>query len=376
MDDEIKSSGAQDAPVRKRRKKKKRLASRYYLPLLFLVFGLLLAASLLAYNGVTNYNAVYKPEDTQSYTIVVEPGMSGKAIAEMLQEKGIIGNAGKFRKRAKLLGIAELFQAGEYQLSPSMSTEEIYYALQNARRESVKFTVNEGLFIREVADKLVRDGLIADVRDFYSACEDDYDYWFLPESTQPDPTGTLSAKANRLEGYLFPDSYEVFKDASAHDIIDKMLSQFGKVYGEDFKNRAEKMGMSTAEIVTIASMIENETRVDQEREKVSSVIYNRLRIGMPLQIDATVQYCMGERKARVLYADLETDSVYNTYKVPALPAGPISSPGKASLEAALYPAETDYLYYVLKSADSVEHNFAVNGTEFNAYKQQYLNTLK
>ena len=97
---------------------------------------------------------------------------------------------------------------------------------------------------------------------------------------------------------------------------------------------------------------------------------------MPLQIDATVQYCMGERKARVLYSDLETDSVYNTYKVKALPAGPISSPGRASIEAALYPAETDYIYYVLKSADSIEHNFAKTGAEFNSYKQQYLNSLK
>ena len=359
-----------------RRKRKKKIA-RYYLLILFLIFGLSLAAALFAYNKLTKYNEVYKPDNTQTYTITVNPGMTGKQIAEMLQKEGIIKDSGKFRKRAKVLGLDVLFQAGEYQLSPSMSTEEIYDALQHAKRETVTFTIPEGYFIRQVGEKLANDGLIASAEDFYKACEDDYNYNFLPDESQcvADPTGTLNARANRLEGYLYPETYQVFKDASAHDIIDTMLAQFGKIYSDDYANRADKLGLSTQEVITIASMIERETMVDLEREKVSSVIYNRLDIGMPLQIDACVQYCLGEHTDRVLYEDLEIDSPYNTYRNNGLPIGPICSPGKASIEAALYPAETDYIYYVLKPDKSGEHNFAATSSEFTKYKKLYLDSL-
>lgn len=359
-----------------RRKKKKKI-TRYYLLILFLVFGLSLAGALLVYNKTIHYNDVFKPDDTQTYTVTVNPGSTGKQIAELLQKEGIIKDSSKFRKKAKILGIDVLFQAGEYQLSPSMSTDDIYEALQHARRETVTFTIPEGYYIRQVAEKLVNDGLIASVDDFYKACEDDYDFDFIPNEADcaSDPTGTLSARANRLEGYLYPETYNVFKDASAHDIINTMLSQFAKVYSEDYATKAKALGYSTQQIITIASMIERETMVDLEREKVASVIYNRLNIDMPLQLDACVQYCLGEHTDRVLYEDLEINSPYNTYRNKGLPIGPIASPGKASIEAALYPAETDYIYYVLKPDKSGEHNFAKTSTEFTKYRQQYLNSL-
>ncbi len=359
-----------------RRKRKKKL-TKYYLLMLLLVFGICLAGALFIYNKTIKYNEIYKPEDTNTYTITVESGMTGKQIAELLQEKGIIENSSKFRKRAKILGIDKLFQAGEYQLSPSMSTDDLYYALQNAKRETVTFTIPEGYYIKQVAEKLYTEGIIRSVDDFYSACEDDYEYDFIPNEADctGDPTGILNARANRLEGYLFPNTYQVFKDASAHDIINKMLSEFNNVYTKDYENKAEKLGYTTQEIITIASMIERETMIDDEREKVSSVIHNRLNSGMKLQIDATIQYCLGKQKDRVLYSDLEIDSPYNTYLVDSLPIGPIASPGKASIEAALYPAETDYLYYVLKPDGSGGHNFAKNSKEFENYKKQYINSL-
>ena len=359
------------------RKKRKKKLTKYYLIFLFLIFGICLAGALLVYNKTIHYNDVFDSSDTQTYTITVASGSTGKQIAELLQKEGIIRDSSKFRKRAKILGIDTLFQAGEYQLSPSMSTEEIYEALQHARRETVSFTIPEGYYIRQVAQKLVSDGLIASEEDFYKACEDDYNYDFIPNEAEcvSDPTGTVSARANRLEGYLYPETYNVFKDASAHDIIDTMLAQFAKVFSTDYANKAKKLGYSTHEIITIASMIERETMVDSEREKVASVIYNRLNIGMPLQLDASVQYCLGEHTDRVLYEDLEVDSPYNTYKNKGLPIGPISSPGKASIEAALYPAETNYIYYVLKPDKSGEHNFAETSTEFTKYRNQYINSL-
>ena len=359
-----------------RRKKKKKL-TKYYLIILLLVFGISITAAILVYKKLTSYNEVFRADDTSYYTFVVEPGMTGKQIAEKLQSQGIIKNSSFFRKRAQVLGVDKGFQAGEYQLSPSMSTEEIYEALQHARRETALFTIPEGYYLRQVAAKLKTDGLIASEEDFYKALEDDYDYDFIPDEKDcvGDPTGTLNARANRLEGYLYPNTYEVFKDASAHDIIDKMLSGFKNIYKDDYAKRASSMGYSMQDIITIASMIERETMVDLEREKVASVIYNRLDIGMRLQIDACIQYCLGEQKDRVLYSDLEIDSPYNTYKVDGLPAGPIASPGKASIEAALYPAETKYIYYVLKPGNTGEHNFATNSTEFTNYKNQYLNSL-
>ncbi len=355
--------------------KKKKKLTRYYLLILFLVFGLCLCGALFVYRGLTNYNDICDPDDTEYYTVTVNPGMTGKQIAVLLEEEGIIKSAAKFSKRAQIIGVSSLFQAGEYQLSPSMSTDELYEALQNARRKTVSFTIPEGYSLKLTAEKLVSDGLISSVDEFYSALEDDYDYWFIPDELYGDPTGVISARGNRLEGYLAPNTYEVFEGANAHDIIDKMLSGFNKTFTEDFKKKAESMGYSVQEIVTIASMIENETQVSLEREKVASVIYNRLNIGMKLQLDACIQYCLGEHKDRVLYSDLEIDSPYNTYKVDGLPAGPICSPRTESIEAALYPAETDYLYYVLKPDNSGEHNFAKTADEFSKYKQQYINSL-
>lgn len=355
--------------------KKKKKITRYYLLILLLIFGLVLAGALFMFRYIQNYNVVCDPNNTEYYTITVSSGMTGKSIATMLEEEGIIDSAKRFSKKAQLIGVSSLFQAGEYQLSPSMSTDEIYDALQHARRETVSFTVPEGYTLKQVGEKLAEDGIVSSAADFYAALEDDYDYWFIPEGQYADPTGTISVKGNRLEGYLAPNTYEVFADADAHDIIDKMLSGFDNIYTDDLKARAEELGLSTQEVVTIASMIEGETKVDLEREKVSSVIYNRLKINMKLQLDACIQYCLGEHKDRVLYSDLEIDSPYNTYIVDGLPAGPICSPRAASIEAALYPAETDYIYYVLKPDNSGEHNFAETAEEFNTYKQQYLNSL-
>ena len=137
-----------------------------------------------------------------------------------------------------------------------------------------------------------------------------------------------------------------------------MLAQFHSVWTEEWQARAKELGYTPLEIVTIASMIERETSVDFERPIVAGVIYNRLEQGMMLQIDATIQYALGEQKDRLLYSDLEIDSPYNTYKIQGLPPGPIACPGAACIEAALYPEESDYLYYRTKNDGTGEHYFA------------------
>ncbi|MBR6025453.1 MAG: endolytic transglycosylase MltG [Firmicutes bacterium] len=358
------------------RTKKKKKSSGGLLILLLVVIAAAVAAVFFL-KGSGDYNVVKDPSDTSYQSFVIESGMSTKSISKKLYNQGLIPNATRFQKKAQKLGYDKRFQAGEYQLSPSMSTDEIMETLQHAKRETKRFTIPEGYYICQVAAKLVKDGLIASEEEFYKACEDDYDYWFVSDANirEKDPTGTVSARANRLEGYLYPNTYEVFADATAHDIVDKMLSGFNSVFTEEMKKKAEKMGYSVQDIVTIASMIERETMADSERAKVASVIYNRLNINMALQIDACIQYCLGEQKDRVLYKDLEIDSKYNSYKYPGLPIGPIASPGKASLEAALNPDSTNYYYYVLKPDNSGTHNFAETLEQFNKYKQQYINSL-
>ncbi|MBP5750803.1 MAG: endolytic transglycosylase MltG, partial [Firmicutes bacterium] len=176
------------------------------------------------------------------------------------------------------------------------------------------------------------------------------------------------------------ETYRVPVGATAHDIVERMLDQFDAVFTPLWEaaggtEGGKVNGLSVHEMVTLASLVERESKAATDRDKIASVIYNRLEIGMKLQIDATVLYALGEWKDRVLYSDLEVDSPYNTYRDAGLPAGPIASSGEASLEAAMNPASTDYIYYVLKGDGSGEHNFAEDAATFEQYKAEYLNSL-
>ena len=330
------------------------------------------------FTSMKNYNEAADPSDTAVVDFVVEKGASTTKIAEQLEEAGLIKSAKTFQYKTRLNAMDGTFQAGTFELSPSMTMDEIIVALQHAKvRETVRFTIPEGYHLRQIAEKLANEGVIESPQAFYEALDKSYDYWFLDGkgSGYGDPTGTLSAHQNRLEGFLFPDTYEVYKDVTPQEIIDKMLARFDEIMTQDMESRMAAMDLDVNQLVTIASMIERETKVASERPTVASVIYNRLDIGMKLQLDCTIQYALGEVKERVLYSDLEIDSPYNTYKVDGLPAGPIGAPGKSSLEAVLDPDTTDYIYYVLKPDGSGQHNFAATYKEFEKFKAEYINSL-
>ncbi len=357
------------------RKKKSRL-----IPVLILLLVILSIAIILVrshYVSSKNYDEVFDPSSDQSFAVNIPSGASTKRISQILEESGIIESAWKFSLKARLNGLDGKFQAGDYMLSASMSTSEIMEQLQCGKSATVKFTVPEGYTIRQTASKLVEQGIIGNVQEFYDACGDEYYYDFLNGiESEPDPSGTLDARQNRLEGFLFPSTYEIYAGSDAHSIIDRMLSQYAIVYErcrESIDERAA--GLSAKEVATLASLIEKESAVDEDRALISSVIYNRLKKGMLLQIDATVLYSLGEWKERVLYSDLEKDSPYNTYKYKGLPVGPISSSGEASIYAALHPETSKYLYYVLKPDKSGAHNFAEDYTTFEKYKREYLNSV-
>lgn len=340
---------------------------------------LIIGAGILfvAYTHVKNFNEAFDPQSTAEVDFLVPSGAGTQKIGMLLEEYGLIADYRIFKYKSRFLGYDGSYQAGDFRLSPSMTMEEIMQALKKAEAHTLRFTVPEGFSIKQVGEKLAEKEVISSPEEFYAACENDYDYDFLKdvEIKYGDPTGTVSPKANRLEGFLFPETYDVYADAAPEDIINTMLSQFEKVWTELAK-KAEERSQTVYEIVNIAALIERETKTEEERPLVASVIYNRLEIGMKLQLDCSIQYALGETKERVLYSDLEIDSPYNTYKVEGLPAGPIASPGKASLEAALNPSETDYLYYVLKPDGSGKHNFAKTEAEFQKYKQEYINSIK
>lgn len=337
---------------------------------LLAVFALAYIVASHVYSDLLNYNEAADPGDTGVYSVTIPQGASTQKIAEILHESGIIADIRKFKLKSRLSGLDGKFQAGEYSLSPSMLTEEIMALLQSGKSVTVRFTVPEGLTVKQTAEKLVSEGIVASEEDFYAACASDWDYWFLEGiSASAGPGGSVPAEANRLEGFLFPETYEVYEQAPAEDVVRVMLEQFDKVFTPLYE--ASDKSLSVHDAATVASLIERESRIDGERDEIASVIYNRIDIGMPLQIDATVLYALGEWKDRVLYSDLEVDSPYNTYKYAGIPAGPIASAGEASLSAALEPADSDYLYYVLKADGSGEHNFAEDYETFLKYRDEY-----
>ncbi len=330
------------------------------------VVALALLSLGMSYLYIRGYDKAADPGSEERIELTVAPGMSTTAIASALAEQGLIENAFLFKQKSKWLGYDGRYQAGTFDLSPSMTMEELMVALMDARRESVRFTIPEGYTIRQTAAALAEAGLVEETEFLRVLEEEDFDFRFMSQ------TGEGS---DRLEGFLFPDTYEVFAGASERDIAEKMLTRFDEIFEDEYYDRAEEMGRSVREIITAASLVEEETRAPKERKRIAGVLYNRLEIGMKLEFCSTVQYLLGEAKERLLYSDLEIDSPYNTYKYAGLPPGPISSPGEECIVAALYPEETDYLFFVLKSYGSIEHNFAVTGQEFYRYKDEYIKSL-
>ena len=300
--------------------------------------------------------------NTDMITVTVESGSSTEQIGQLLAEKGIIESGNQFRLWSRIKGYDSRYQAGTYSLSPSMSFEEIAEIIVGGAVDTFSFTIPEGYTIEQVADTLSEQG-VADREKFMELLKTgDFDYAFL-EGAQDNE--------NRLEGYLFPNTYTLAVGAAEEDIINVMLSQFEKEVTQEYYDKAESMGYTINEIITIASIIERESMVNEERPLVASVIYNRLDAGMPLQMCSTVQYILGEPKAILSNADTQIESPYNTYLNPGLPPGPICSPGIAAIDAALNPEDTDYLYFVLSEKLDGTSNFSSDYSEFLRDKDAY-----
>lgn len=317
---------------------------------IFVVLALTIAASVVS--AALAFNALTGPYDKGSteYEIVDIPKGSyiGKA-AGILHENRLIRSELLFRVVAKLEGDPGI-KAGRYKIFRSYSNSEILRLLEEGKvyNDSIAVTIPEGFEGYKIAERLEKLGLASKAR-FMELIEN-------PKEFESRITFIRGENLSSLEGYLFPDTYFFKKGTSEEDMIVEMLERFEDVYGQSYQKRQLEMGKSLNEIITMASIIEREAKKDSERDLVSAVFYNRLKIGQRLQSCATVQYILMERKQNLTDADIQIESPYNTYKYEGLPPGPIASPGKKSIEAALYPANVDYLYFVAKKDGS--HTFS------------------
>jgi UPF0755 protein len=321
-----------------------------------LVLAIILGSLLYVWNGLRPTAASETP-----IRVTIDKGMRGSKVANLLEQNGLIRNSFLFSAWMKLKDEGSKFQAGVYELTPGMTRDQIVAKLNSGdivAAASVRFTIPEGFTVQQIADRLAKTANVS--KDSFIRAAADPAKWTGSAWTSQIPKDAHLRYP--LEGYLFPDTYEVRNGSSEADIINRMLSELDKKLDqlpEDWQTTLQERGMTVHQMLTIASLVEREVVVDKERAVVSGVIQNRLAKKMPLQIDATIQYLLNKPKENLLTEDLKVQSPYNTYLNAGLPPGPIATPSLKSIEAALYPAKTPYLYYVTKKDGSNSHLFAV-----------------
>lgn len=312
------------------------------------VLVIILASMIYGYSQYKIYQEEYQgTESTQGedVVVVIPEGAATKQIAQILKEEGLIQFPSAFVKRVKESEYRGVLQPGEFTLNTGMSTWEMIEILgrvEPTRTVMATVTIPEGFSVEQIAARVDSEGLFTEEEFLNAVQENTYDYDFL-ESI---PEG---ANVNyRLQGFLFPATYDIYEETTAHDLVDMMLKKFDEVYDEEMQAQAEAMNYTAYEVVNRAAIVEREAKLDEERSTIAGVINNRLEQGMMLQMCPTVLYPITDGlydKGEVTYDDLEVESPYNTYKYTGLPVGPICNPGAVSLKAVLNPEEHNYLYY-------------------------------
>jgi UPF0755 protein len=321
------------------------LISRLQVALAAAALALLLPAALFGWMAL-EMGRPYAAWEGERADVTLEPGMSAGAMLRELHEAGVVRHPGLVRRWLSLSGGSDSLQAGEYRFEEPISPQRVMERLRAGDVILYGVTVPEGLWLEEVARQIAEQGF---------ATEES----LLAAFRDPDPVRDLDPLAEDLEGYLFPDTYHFPRGADAGDVVEAMIARFVSVADEDYRARAEGVGLSLREAVTLASLIERETSVAAERERISRVFHNRLERGMRLQCDPTVIYALhraGRPVKRLYSKHLEFESPWNTYRVHGLPVGPIANPGEASLLAAVEPAEGPELYFV--AAPGGGHQFS------------------
>ena len=327
-----------------------------------IIIGIVFVAVLVLGYSILEINTVFSAKsDVQ---ITVAQGDNLNTIISDLKEQKVITNKFLFKLYSKFHGSIETIRPGIISIPKGADYKEIFGLIAKPDSDEVAVTIPEGFELREIADKLEKEGLI-DKNKFYDTVKNhSFDYEFLKG---------IPVRDYRLEGFLFPDTYTFSKTLDNETtILEKMLKRFEQIYSKSMTEKANQLSMTDYEVITLASVIEREARTTDDFYLVSSVFHNRLKRTDSLkylQSCATVQYILKERKSVLSEKDTKIDSPYNTYRYPGLPAGPICSPGKAAIDAALNPKQTDYLYF-LNDSDGKLH-FSTTYAEHQKLMEQY-----
>lgn len=333
---------------RKNQPEKQRVFRRILFALISLVLlacvaGLL--AAIAVYHHVTQPGVPGRP-----VAIAIPEGASGREAGEILVANRLVEHELLFRIAVKLDETKRPIKFGLYSVPTGLSPLEVLHLLQEGP--------NRALTVGEIAPELrptIPEGLsLQQVANLFPNPQA-----FLDAATDPTLIAKLDIEAASLEGFLMPETYFFDKKFTERELVERMVGEFEQKYALLVAETPPPDGLGKFEVIIIASLVEEEARVPEERRKVAAVIYNRLKRKMPLQLDSTLQYALNKYGQRLLYEDREIDSPYNTYKNPGLPPGPISSPGVASIKAALCPERADYLYFV-SNADGLTHTFSAS----------------
>ena len=341
------------------------------------VFLVVAGVAMAAWNWVNReFFAPVDAKNPEEITFVVSSGSSLTRVANNLEDAGLIHSRTVFKYYADFLGYGQKIQAGEYKVTRAMSMQEIMELLTTGDGNPItrNITIIPGWTVRDIASYLKDLGAIQTEEEFLAPCRTGQDfsaYYYIADVLK---SQNASARLFALEGYLAPDTYEIYTNATAADIIKKLLSQTEAVFREEYHNRAEQLGMTMDQVITLASMIEKEAKT-ADFAKVSAVFHNRLRQNMALGSDVTVKYASGVKRMALTNEDLQVNSLYNTYTHRGLPLGPICSPSPAAVRAALYPDEQfmadGYLYFCSMEPGSGELHFSRTLEEHEAYVRIY-----
>jgi UPF0755 protein len=287
-------------------------------------------------------------------SVEIPNGTPFNQVANMLEKEGVITGSRKFRWLAWLQGIEKEIKAGDYTFRTGMKPSEVIDMLVEGRYATIAVTIPEGFTLAQIARIFQEKGL-------------GQEETFLALSVDPQCIQSLQIEGNSLEGFLFPDTYQFRKGMGEDAILRELVGRFKQVYSDTYRKRADELGLSQTEVVTLASIIEKETSDPSERYIIGAVFHNRLKKGIPLQSDPTVIYGIKDFDGNLTKEDLQTKTAFNTYLIKGLPPHPIANPGEESIRAALYPSQVNYLYFVSKnngthhfSATLEEHNRAVD----------------
>ena len=320
-----------------------------------IVVSLLIMSLVLVAVGVPFF-MIFSHQSVDEVTVEIPAQSTSSEIGAILVANHVINNAFFFKLYLKGTGQGADFKAGVYVFDGSYNMEDVAIALTEGGVAGETITIPEGYTLEQIAEVLVEKDIVTETDFQEAAANGEYGYDYLPQT----------GDELRLQGFLFPETYQFFPGTPAKEVIAAMLKEFDDNFSEEWEAQLTARGLTMEEWVTLASIIEREAVVEEDRPVIAGVFYNRLEIGMKLQSCATVQYALGETKAVLSNDDVAIDSPYNTYIIDGLPPGPICSPGKDSLEAALFPTDTDYLYFVAKPDGS--HVFSVTYEEHLAAK--------